>query len=127
MSRRFFTRTKCSIGFKFFRAQALAKNSSTDMASRKYTVACELSGQETLYDLSASSREPPICIERRLEPLFERDRIGGLRFVAPRPASKLLSSDGDRAQMNAWNEDTVKTPSLFSVFFVGRDTWVKSD
>lgn len=48
MSRRFFTRTKCSIVFRFFRAQALAKNSSTDMASRKYTVACELSGTDTL-------------------------------------------------------------------------------
>lgn len=66
-------------------------------------------------------------MERRLEPLFERDKSGGRRFVAPRPASKLLSSDGDRAQMNAWNEDTVNTPSLFSVPLVGLDTWVSSD
>lgn len=48
-------------------------------------------------------------------------------MVAPRPASRLFSSDGDRAQMNAWNEETVNTPNLFSVFFVGRDTWVRSD
>lgn len=47
--------------------------------------------------------------------------------MAPRPASRLFSSDGERAQMNAWNEDTVNTPSLFNVFFVGRDTWVSSD
>ncbi len=43
------------------------------------------------------------CIERRLDPLFEfeRDSNGGRRFVAPRPASKLFSSDGERAQINA--------------------------
>lgn len=29
--------------------------------------------------------------------------------------------------MNAWNEETVKTPNLFSVFLVGRDTWVRRD
>lgn len=66
-------------------------------------------------------------MERRLDPLLERDSTGGRRLVAPRPASRLLSSDGDRAQMNAWNEETVNTPSLFNVFFVGRDTWVSSD
>lgn len=62
------------------------------------------------------------CIERRLEPLLERDNMGGLRFVAPRPANKLLSNDGERAQMNAWKDDTVNTPNLLRVFFVGRDT-----
>lgn len=62
------------------------------------------------------------CIERRLEPLFERDSSGGRRFVAPRPANKLFSNDGERAQMNAWNDETVNTPSLFKIFFVGRDT-----
>lgn len=62
------------------------------------------------------------CMERRLDPLFERDNSGGRRFVAPRPANKLFNNDGERAQMNAWNDETVKTPSLFNVFFVGRDT-----
>lgn len=66
-------------------------------------------------------------MERRLEPLLERDNIGGRRLVAPRPANRLLSSDGDLAQMKAWNEETVKTPNLFSVFFVGRDTCVSRD
>ena len=47
--------------------------------------------------------------------------------MAPRPANKLFNNDGERAQMNAWNEDTVKTPSLLSVFFVGRETWVSRD
>lgn len=51
----------------------------------------------------------------------------GATLGGPRPASRLFSSDGDRAQMNAWNEETVNTPNLFSVFFVGRDTWVRSD
>lgn len=41
------------------------------------------------------------CIERRLEPLFERDNMGGRRFVAPRPANKLFNNEGERAQMNA--------------------------
>lgn len=62
------------------------------------------------------------CIERRLEPLFDRDSKGGRRLVAPRPANKLFNNDGERAQMNAWNEDTVKTPNLFNIFFVGLDT-----
>lgn len=47
-------------------------------------------------------------------------------MVAPRPDNKLLSSDGDLAQIKAWNEETVKTPNLLSVFLVGRDTWVSS-
>lgn len=67
------------------------------------------------------------CIERRLEPLFERDSSGGRRLVAPRPANRLFSNDGDRAQINAWNEDTVNTPNLFNVFLVGRDTWANND
>lgn len=41
------------------------------------------------------------CMERRLEPLFDRDRSGGRRLVAPRPANKLFNKDGERAQMNA--------------------------
>lgn len=40
-------------------------------------------------------------MERRLDPLFDLDSNGGRRFVAPRPASKLFSNDGERAQMNA--------------------------
>jgi hypothetical protein len=39
MSFLFFTRKKCSMGFRFFRLHALAKNSSTDIASLKITVA----------------------------------------------------------------------------------------
>lgn len=66
------------------------------------------------------------CIDRLLEPELERERLGARRLVAPRPASKLFSRDGERAQMNAWNEDTVNTPSLFSVLFVPRDTCVRS-
>lgn len=61
------------------------------------------------------------CMERRLDPLFERDSSGVRRLVAPRPANRLFSSDGDRAQMNAWNEDTVNTPKLFKETFVVRD------
>lgn len=60
-------------------------------------------------------------MERRLDPLFERDSSGVRRLVAPRPANRLFSSDGDRAQMNAWNEDTVNTPKLFKEIFVVRD------
>lgn len=67
------------------------------------------------------------CIDRRLEPLFERDKSGGRRFVAPRPASKLFNNDGDLAHINAWNDETVKTPNLFRIFFVGRDTCVSND
>ena len=48
----------------------------------------------------------------------------GLRFVAPLPASRFVSNEGDRAQMKAWNEDTVNTPSLFRVLFVPFDTCV---
>lgn len=66
-------------------------------------------------------------MERRLEPLFDRDSNGGRLFVAPRPANKLFNSDGDRAQIKAWKDDTVKTPNLFNVFLVGRETCVKSD
>lgn len=61
-------------------------------------------------------------MERRLEPLFERDNRGGLLFVAPRPANKLFNNDGERAHIKAWNDDTVKTPNLFKVFLVGRET-----
>jgi len=67
------------------------------------------------------------CMDRLLEPLFERDNSGGRRLVAPRPASKLFNNDGERAQMNAWNDETVKTPSLFNVFLVGRETCVSND
>lgn len=62
------------------------------------------------------------CIERRLEPLLDRDKSGGRRFVAPRPANRLFNKDGERAQINAWNDDTVNTPSLLRVFLVGRET-----
>lgn len=81
------------------------------------------SGTETLTVFSDSSREV-IWSERRLEPLLERESIGGRRLVAPRPASRLLSNEGDRAQMNAWKDETVNTPSLFNVPFVARDTCV---
>lgn len=74
--------------------------------------------------INFEKRVPLTCIERRLEPLFERDNSGGRRLVAPRPANKLFSSDGDLAQINAWNDDTVKTPNLFNMFLVGRDTCV---
>ena len=47
--------------------------------------------------------------------------------MAPRPASKLLSREGLLAQMKAWNEETVNTPSLFKVFFVALDTCVSKD
>ena len=63
-----------------------------------------------------------IWSERLLEPELERESMGGLRLVAPRPASKLFNNEGLRAHMKAWNEDTVNTPNLFSVFFVARET-----
>lgn len=62
------------------------------------------------------------CKDRLLDPLLDLDNIGGLRLVAPLPASKLLSKDGLRAQMKAWKEETVKTPNLLRVFFVALDT-----
>lgn len=62
-----------------------------------------------------------------LEPLFDLDSIGGLLFVAPLPASRLFSNDGLLAHINAWNDDTVKTPSLFKVFLVVLDTCVSRD
>lgn len=64
------------------------------------------------------------CSERREEPEFDLDSTGGRLLVAPRPARRLLSSDGDRAQMKAWKEDTVNTPSLLRVVLVPRDTCV---
>ncbi|CAH1980028.1 unnamed protein product [Acanthoscelides obtectus] len=53
------------------------------------------------------------CSDLLLDPLFDLDNIGGLLFVAPRPASRLLSKEGLLAQMKAWKEDTVNTPNLF--------------
>lgn len=47
--------------------------------------------------------------------------------MAPLPANKLFNNDGDLAQINAWNDDTVKTPNLFNMFLVGRDTCVSND
>lgn len=67
------------------------------------------------------------CNDLRLDPLFDLDNIGGLRFVAPRPASKLFNNDGLLAQINAWNDETVKTPSLFRVFLVALETCVNND
>lgn len=82
-----------------------------------------LSGTMTLTLFSSSLDET--WSDRLLDPLFDRDKSGGLRFVAPRPASKLFNNEGLRAQMNAWNDDTVKTPNLFNVCLVVRETWVK--
>jgi hypothetical protein len=73
-------------------------------------------------NLFSHSKLHHTCIERRLEPLLERDKSGGRLFVAPRPANKLFSKDGERAHMKAWNDETVNTPNLFKVFLVGRDT-----
>lgn len=81
------------------------------------------SGTETFTVFSGSSLEL-ICNERLLEPLLERDNIGGLLLVAPLPANKLLSNEGERAQINAWNEETVNTPNLFNVPFVALETCV---
>lgn len=67
------------------------------------------------------------CKDRLLDPLLDLDSIGGLLFVAPRPANKLFSKDGLRAHIKAWNDETVKTPSLFKVFFVALDTCVSRD
>lgn len=81
-----------------------------------------LSGTVTLILFSSSLAD--ICKDRRLEPLLERDSNNGRRFVAPRPANKLFNNDGLRAQMNAWNDETVNTPNLFKVCFVTRETCV---
>lgn len=62
MSRRFFTLTKCSSGLSVRRAQAAARNSSTDIPSRTPTVAVVPSGRDTLTAASPSSRD--ICITR---------------------------------------------------------------
>lgn len=66
-------------------------------------------------------------MDRRLDPELERERLGARRLVAPRPASRLLSSEGERAHINAWKEDTVNTPSLFNVLFVPLETCVRRD
>lgn len=67
------------------------------------------------------------CIDRLLDPEFDLDRFGARRLVAPRPASRLFNSDGERAQIKAWNDDTVKTPNLFNVLLVPRETCVRRD
>ena len=41
------------------------------------------------------------------------------------PASKLLSNEGLRAQMKAWKEDTVKTPSKFRTALVDCKKYMK--
>lgn len=41
------------------------------------------------------------CKDLLLDPLFERDNIGGLLFVAPLPARRLFNSEGLLAQMKA--------------------------
>lgn len=67
------------------------------------------------------------CSDRLLDPLFDLESIGGRLLVAPRPARRLLSKEGLLAHMKAWKEDTVNTPSLFSVFLVVLDTCVSRD
>ena len=54
------------------------------------------------------------------------DKCGALRLVAPRPARRLFNKDGLLAQMNAWNEETVKTPNRFKIPFVIGVTWVST-
>lgn len=81
------------------------------------------SGTETLTVFSGSSLDD-ICNDLRLDPELERDNIGGRLLVAPRPANKLFNKEGERAQIKAWNDDTVNTPNLFRVLFVVRETWV---
>ena len=46
------------------------------------------------------------------------DKCGARLFVAPLPARRLFSSDGLLAHMNAWNDETVKTPKRFKIPFV---------
>lgn len=84
-----------------------------------------LSGKDTLTVFSGSSRDVDDCNDLLPELLFERDKTGAFLFVAPRPAKRLLSNDGERAHINACNEDTVNTPNLFNVIFVALDTRVK--
>lgn len=84
-----------------------------------------MSGRETFTVFSGSSLDVDDCNDLLPELLFERDKTGAFLFVAPRPAKRLLSNDGDRAHMNACNEDTVNTPNLFNVIFVALDTRVK--
>ena len=72
---------------------------------------------------SFSLSEEETWSERLDDALFERERSGALRFVAPLPASRLLRSEGLLAQTYAWNDETVNTPSRLSVFFVVRETW----
>ena len=54
------------------------------------------------------------------------DKCGALLLVAPLPARRLFNRDGLLAQMNAWNDETVKTPSLFKIPFVIGVTWVRT-
>jgi len=71
---------------------------------------------------SFSLSEDETCRERLEDALFERDKSGARRLVAPLPASKLLKREGLLAQTYAWNDDTVNTPKRLSVFFVVLDT-----
>lgn len=68
------------------------------------------------------------CVFRSRE-LADRDRVFCLEeaerlFEAFLPARRLDRIEGLRAQMYAWNEDTVKTPSWFSVDLVALETCV---
>lgn len=81
-----------------------------------------LSGRE-IFAVRSFSRSEDACRERLEDALFERDKSGARRFVAPLPANKLLRREGLRAHTYAWNDDTVNTPRRLSVFFVVLDTW----
>lgn len=80
------------------------------------------SGTKTFTVFSSSLDE--IWRDLLLDPLLDLDNNGGLLLVAPRPANRLFNKEGLRAHMKAWNDDTVKTPNLFNVCFVARDTCV---
>jgi len=87
-----------------------------------------LSGRVTLATLSESSGLRAAAAAGCWGPLgccrcwlLERESCCcccGFLFVAPLPARRLLSREGDLAQTKAWKEETVKTPRRFSVCFV---------
>ena len=52
-------------------------------------------------------------------------KIREINFTKKIPASKLLSNEGLRAQMKAWKEDTVKTPSKFRTALVDCEKYMK--
>ena len=99
MSRLFFTLIKCSTGERPFLMQPAARNSSTVMASLRKTVTSWWSGRLSWTCLSDSMFIPEPWSDLLPEAELVLASMGALLLVAPRPANRLLSRLGLRAQI----------------------------